>query len=548
MCGIAGYYNPNSTNPAIIVKNMLGRMTHRGYDSWGYYSKQEWLRSTDPIEEHKTKPKDSYFAIGHTRWATHGRVSIENAHPVNIDDWYVVHNGTLSGFNPEDELFDIDTQEIAYQLNRGFLGTSISMFTNAIKNLKKTYKHIGSFLAVHKYSAPIFLYCDEGNPLYLGYDNGTYISSDINAFPIQAESIEEVLPDTILEIGDKRVKTIRGNCRQLSRKTIEEYEQNEESYMLNEIKQQPGLIENYKPIEPFPYGDGRHTITGCGSSYYAGLLGAYFMQHEDVDCTVQYASEAQSFPTNAINLFISQSGDTKDVVSRAEFAKIHKARTFSIHNNPNSKLARITDNDFYIGAGEERGVAATKTFLMNTLLLYSWVYGKTDLTRIEKAVEEIIERSDEVRVLAEKVCEYKNALFLGSCNFYPIALEGALKLKEIAYIHSEGMPSSEVKHGPIALIDEKTISIVVGSILSPESKNNINQIKARGGEVIVAGNDSIFSNASFQFPPLYGLDTTLYSLCSLLGLVFVQLLAYHCAKLKGLDVDKPRGLSKVITV
>lgn len=518
MCGIAAYIG--NGNAFDFISKALVKMEYRGYDSYG-------LRIGD--KEHKSlgAPSDSMpkfmkgsVGIGHTRWATHGQVSIKNCHPVNYMGCHVVHNGTVENEKRHrsrqraNYTTDTDTEIIACELYR-----NIDLSINKLDG-------VGSFVAMVDGVKGLVVYRGS-SPLY--YQDGK-IASDLRAF----EGEVFVIPENTRAIIDKDFYPNNWPVVEVE-KELDNYI---ECHMRHEIASQSEIIEKIK-LTNAKIPKRRVKLVACGSSYYAAMMASYFMNAKaDYDATAEYATEFIFTGHEDALVFISQSGETKDVIDALK-SVLSNSKSWSSHltgrydklpiyilqNKKESTLSQFCDhcNVIDIGAGLEVGVAATKTFTATVLQLMSMSGMEVDIKNISMSLNYTGLEGILKDYLANVVNEYSHALILGSGEFYPIALEAALKLKEVAYIHAEAMPADEIKHGPIALIDENTISIVIGDI-DDKIENNVKQIESRGGKVLRLNR---------------GLWQTLVEL---------QYLSCDVALLRGLNPDRPRNLAKTVTV
>lgn len=518
MCGIAAYVGKD--NAFDFISQALVKMEYRGYDSYGIKIGTEEHKDLGAPSESMPKFMEGNVGIGHTRWATHGEVSLKNCHPVTYMGCHIVHNGTVE--NTEHHRIrqrgnyttDTDTEIIACELYR-----DIKLNVDKLDGLGSFVAMVDSVrgLIVHRGSSP--LYYQEGR-----------IASDLRAF----EGKVYVIPkNTHVQIDEDFQVPEEWKSVDVDK----EKEENIDCYMKHEILSQSEIIKDLE-LSNVKIPKTRVKLVACGSSYYAAMMAAYFMNTRcDYDATAVYATEFVFTAHEDAIVFISQSGETKDVIdalkSVIENSKSWKSHLTGKHqklpicilqNKKESTLSQYCDycKTIDIGVGLEVGVAATKTFTATVLQLCAMAGMEIDLNKISS---DFSAKPDyNVGEVSKRVNKYSNVLILGSDEYYPIALEAALKLKEVAYIHAEAMPADEIKHGPIALIDEDTISIVIGDSTN-SLLNNVNQIESRGGAVIRMINN--------------GLWETLFDL---------QLLSCEVALLRGLNPDKPRNLAKTVTV
>ena len=602
MCGIVGYIGTLS-RPVDLVINVLKRLEYRGYDSWGlssitYDKRLNFIREVGKISELRNDTiidhmnADATIAIGHTRWATHGKVTSENAHPQLSNDFKIaiVHNGVIENHEEiRNKLMEIgydfhsetDTEVIVnllqnkYALLKNFKKAVIA----TVDELKGAYGIvIASCLAPHrlyiaKMSSPLSI-CD--------YDGGFLVSSDPNVCDAKEAVVLE--DGDIAELSCDKVDIFNKNAEIIKRDSIliEPYEEFENSeypnYMIKEIFEQPDALRNLmrgRLVDGAIVLDAtrdlewveRIKITACGSSWYAGLIGQYYFEKiAGIPTSVEYASEYRYkdpiIEDNTLLIPISQSGETADTIAAVKMAKDIGIGTCAVVNTVGSTISRMCDSGIYLRAGRECGVAATKSFsnqvLALLLLAISFANLKkkpldesllSDIKQLPDIVSDTLNQiNDKIKNIALKYYQSPNFLYIGRLLEYPIALEGALKLKEISYIHAEGMPAAELKHGPIALITDEmpTVVIATQSSVLHKTANNVHEIKARGGKIISITKDDTaiakISDHNIKIPYLNDM------LCPLISVIPMQLLAYHIALLRGHDVDKPRNLAKSVTV
>ncbi len=524
MCGIAAYIG--NGNAFDFISKALVKMEYRGYDSFGMRIGNRGCFELGSPSENMPTFMEGSVGIGHTRWATHGKVSIKNCHPVSYMGAHVVHNGTVENEQRHRErqrgnyTTDTDTEIIACELYR-----SLDL---SIDNLDD----VGSFVAMVDAVSGLCVYRGS-NPLY--YQDGK-IASDLRVFEGKVYVIPE---NTKIQIDIDFQVPDNWKAVEVGKEAYEDID----CYMKHEIDSQPEIIKNLKLTnEALP--KGRIKFIACGSSYYAAMVAAWKINVErrGFDATAEYATEFVCTGNEDALVFISQSGETKDVIEALKQVTTDSksylvggwrlSRTlgkhipiFILQNKEQSTLSQSCPackniKVINMRAGLEVGVAATKTFSVTLCQLLTLGGSTVDLHGIHNELSLGIHDN---KKLATTISGFKNILILGSNAFYPLALEGALKLKEVAYIHAEAMPADEIKHGPIALIDEGTLSIVLGHT-SDKIENNVKQIESRGGTVI-------------------RLDGSWWT-----TLVELQLLSYEIAILRGLNPDKPRNLAKTVTV
>lgn len=602
MCGIVGYSGPNNSVGPIIEG--LSRLEYRGYDSAGICLKMnnelEILKKEgklDNLKELITEKKPfSNTGIGHTRWATHGGVTTDNAHPHGNEIFAVVHNGIIENAGPlkkdlqaEGFVFKSQTDsEVFLVLLTKFFKQGLTTL-QAISKAFTTITGNSAFVIIEKASDK--LYCVKRSaPLVVGeckQNKEAFVSSDPFAlvgfapriyFPqdgVICESIPSANDITInfyeLDITPSSRYKFQTNAMTMDATSKGPYEH----YMLKEIHEQPALID--KLAAYYIKNDGRKVLnelkgfkcdewhlTACGTAWHAGLvIKNYFEQINRQRATVDIASEFRYrnpiLKKGEVGLFISQSGETADTLACQELCKEKGIPTYSIVNVEGSTLFRNADKNFLIHAGVEIGVASTKAFTLQALtgfLMSRAMEGTLDDPKLFSEVQllsnriaELCSHADSIKEVAEKIYTKKGFIFTGRGKYFPIAFEGALKLKEIAYVHAEGYAAGELKHGPIALIDENMVNIaIVGPELLEKTVSNVEEVKARRGIMVVVGpkDNPEIEHLSDAY---IGLNFEgLPNLSPLYVNVALQFLAYHIAKLKGTDIDKPRNLAKSVTV
>lgn len=610
MCGIFGYIGKEAAYPVII--DGLRRMEYRGYDSAGVCI----TGTTSHLYKYKgdvnhlvaeigTQPVEGAIGIGHTRWATHGEPSDVNAHPhISMHgEFAIVHNGIIENYASIKEkllqhgyTFRSDTDsEVLVNLIEYIYRHYNKSFEAAVRRALSVV--IGAYaICIYPLKQPKELIAARlGSPLVIGVDSGNYyVASD--AIPISKHTRNIVL----LEDGDLVVMTHDSiylkkdeDSSQLPHVTTVDWEIEDSDlgnfahYMLKEIHEQPNSIQDtcrgrISPLHDFitlgglynvlPRLDSvkRIVIVACGTSFYAGLLGEYFLEDiARIPVEVEYASEFRYrnpiIGPEDVVLAISQSGETADTLAAIRLAKERGALVLGICNVVGSSIARETQAGVYTHAGPEIGVASTKAFTaqVTVLAMISLLLGYRRqkvsdaeykgyikaLLELPQKVAEILKRSDGVKLIAEQFYQVSNFLYLGRGYFFPVAMEGALKLKEISYIHAEGYAAAEMKHGPIALIDANMPVVVLAAKDNSYEKvvSNIQEVKARHGRVIaiVTEGDTILRKMAdycIEIPEAIPLVE------SILAVVPLQLLAYHIALLRGCNVDRPRNLAKSVTV
>ncbi|OGC08177.1 glutamine--fructose-6-phosphate aminotransferase [candidate division WOR-1 bacterium RIFOXYA2_FULL_36_21] len=611
MCGIFGYIGTREAIPFLV--SGLKKLEYRGYDSAGIATidngrlfSTKCLGKIDQLEEElRKKPIGGKIGIGHTRWATHGRPSDENSHPHSDckGTLAVVHNGIVENYlqirrtlSEEGHHFTstTDTEVIAHLIEKHLSKKGISL-EDAIR---KTLNEItGSYaIAVISQKEPNkIVVARKGSPLIIGVKEGeAFVSSDI---PAMLKYTGQIIYLNDLEIAtltgyDIKIQSLKGDEVKKEITLVSWDPESAEKggyahFMLKEIHEQPKAIRDtvcgrVKIESSFIHFDelnfteeearkiNRVVFTACGTSWHAGLIGEYLIeQFIKIPAEVEYAAEFRYrhpiVDENTLVIAISQSGETADTLGAIWEAKAQGAKVISICNVVGSSIARESHGVIYTYAGPEIGVASTKAFTTQLTIIYLFTLflakkKKTiPLSEVKKMISDLIEIPDKLErvLLKEKDIEkiagrfYKanNVLFLGRGKGFPVALEGALKLKEISYVHAEGYPAAEMKHGPIALID-KNMPVIVLALQGRRYEKvlgNIEEVKARGGKVIsvVSEGDQDATEKADEVIPV---PVTTEALSSILAVVPLQLLAYYIAVKRGCHVDQPRNLAKSVTV
>ncbi len=590
MCGIAGYIGFRRADEVII--SALKRLEYRGYDSWGVAVRHEneirLIKRMGAIGDEKTySVAEGNAGIGHTRWATHGKPSEINAHPHTdcSGKIAVVHNGIISNFQSlKEELesrghvfsSETDTEVIAHLIEEFYKGDLREAVEKTIGRLKGSYA-----LVVMHAEKDELVAVRYKSPLVLGVgDDELIIASDVPAI-LDYTSRVVYLEDGDLLVLMKGDFEIFSDGRKVNRKvetipwSIEDAEKGGyEHFMLKEIHEIPRVIEDTlfeylsDDIEidiSFAAGVSEVTFIACGTSYHASLIGKHLIEKlAGIPVRVEFASEFiyhHSPMHRTLAIAITQSGETADTLEAMRIAKKLGARTLAIVNVLGSTATRIADHVLYTRAGPEISVAATKSFIAQLIVLYLVALKLSGMTKSEmeglldelrimpELVKGVLEHEDEIRAIAEKLSDYGNMMYIGRGIGVPIAMEGALKMKEISYIHAEAYPAGELKHGPFALLGERTP--VIASLTPDETYEimlgNIKEVKARESIVVaVTGHDDAevekYVDHVIRVPRTDALFT------AVTHSVALQLLAYHTAKARGCEIDKPRNLAKSVTV
>jgi len=611
MCGIVGYIGRRNAIP--IVVEGIKRLEYRGYDSSGTSvitdegSLLTYRRQGKIIELERALPVPSktvgHVAIAHTRWATHGAPSERNAHPhVNgAGNLAVVHNGIIENFKAlrarlqnEGCVFTSDTDtEVLPHLIGLFRGRGLDL-TDAVRETLNMVEGTYGIAVVDSSQPDRLVAARKGSPLILGIgDDEFFISSDVSAIIIHTRKVVYLEDREIVTVWRDRfdISTLDNESVE-GRVSIVEWDVHSidkgpyKHFMLKEIFEQPESVANAFRGRitdelstarlgglGLPAAELRRVkqiqIIACGTSWHAGLIGSYIIEDlARVPVRVEYAGEYRYrnpiIPEDTLVFVISQSGETADTLAALREARARGVRVMGITNVVGSTISRETDGGVYIHAGAEIGVASTTAFTsqVTVLTLLAVLLGRMrhlsplegsaildELKRIPQKIQSILDRNDEIRAVAAGIAQSSNALYLGRGVHYPVALEGALKLKEISYIHAEGYPAAEMKHGPIALIDRSmpVVAVALKDALYDKVVSNLQEVRARQGRLITSASEGDTALAALSEHVLH-IPETIPALQPLLSVIPLQLLAYHVADLRGLDVDQPRNLAESVTV
>ncbi len=603
MCGIVGYTGPNPALSRILEG--LRRLEYRGYDSAGVALVEKPSERLEVakragklanLESELNKNSVARSGIGHTRWATHGGPTDENAHP-HIDGsgkLAVIHNGIIENYlELKAELerrghkftSETDTESVAFLLAEEFKVTKD--LANAMRLVCQRLKGSFTLLALHSDNPELVVGARRNSPLVVGVGEGeNFLASDVSAFISYTKRALELGQDQVVEVMPSSIKVTDLSGNEIKPK---EYEITWDAkaaerggfshFMLKEIFEQPKAIAdtllgrisesgeiNLPEIAKLNLDFERILILACGTAYHAGLIGKYALEEwSDTPVDVELASEFRYrkpvLSKKTLVITISQSGETMDTLMALRHAKSLGATTISICNTIGSTIPRESDAVLYTHAGPEIAVASTKALLTQIIAIYllAMAFGKdktkldvkrvaAELLSLPNKVEEILETVEPLREMTRGYKDATSVLFLGRHVGYPAALEGALKLKELAYMHAEGFAGGELKHGPIALIENGTPVIAIippeESEIAAKMKSNIQEVIARGAKVIAIADASI----RLELPTIIRIPTTLELLQPILSIVPLQVFAYEMAVARGNDVDQPRNLAKSVTV
>ena len=606
MCGIVGIIGKSEVAPLLL--DGLRRLEYRGYDSAGIATlvngAVERRRAEGKLDNLAARlaahPLSGVIGIGHTRWATHGVPNEANAHPHVTDRVALVHNGIIENFQDlRDELqakghvFQSETDsEAATRLITQYMDDGlppVEATAKALKRLEGAFALAIIFPGHHD----LMIAARQGPPLAVGFgDCEMFLGSDAMALAPLTKSI------MYLQDGDYAVIT-RAHTQVFDamdtpvERAITETEMSgalvgkggHAHFMLKEIYEHPQVIGDTLhsfinlaartiTLPPLPFelaGVSKVTMVACGTSYYAAMVAKYWLEDiagvpVEVDVASEYRYRAAHRPAGGLALFISQSGETADTLAALRHARAGGQRILSIVNVPESTIARESDAVFRTYAGPEIGVASTKAFTaqLTVLACLAVAMGRArgtldpagEAAMVEHLIEvparaaEVLNHDEHLRALADEIAQAPDVLYLGRGPSYPIALEGALKLKEISYIHAEGYPAGEMKHGPIALIDDGVPVIVIApsDALFEKTASNMQEVIARRGRVIFMSDAKGCAKLGGKATAVVELPTVDPLVAPILYAIAVQLLAYHVAVIKGTDVDQPRNLAKSVTV
>jgi len=607
MCGIVGYVGKRNVVPILLAG--LKRLEYRGYDSAGVaviegdgLKVSKKAGKISKLEETINQTEfNSTIGIGHTRWATHGEPTSENAHPHTdgADTIAIIHNGIIENYGILKNTLEnkghqfrseTDTEVVAHLIDEFYEGDFEEAFQRALSELTGAY----GFAVISKYEPGKIYVARQGSPLVVGIGDGeNFLASDVSAIVthtrnvfylndgemavLTREGIETKTSSNVLI--DKEVETITFDVGDIEKSGYPHY-------MLKEIFEQPETIRDAFRGRILT-GEGKVKLGGltevkekiadahkiiiiaCGTSWHAALIGEHLIEEYcRIPVEVEYASEFRYrnpiLGKDDIVLVISQSGETADTLAAMREGKEKGALPIGIVNSVGSSIARESIAGVYIHAGPEIGVASTKAFTSQVTVLFlimlmiarkktmSVVTGQhllSELSDLPKKVQNILAQSHIIEEIADKYKESKNFLYLGRGINFPVALEGALKLKEISYLHAEGYPAAEMKHGPIALIDEDmpVVFIATKDLIYDKVISNIEEVRARRGKIIVIATEGDKKIAEIADHIIY-IPQTSQALVPILAAIPLQLLAYYIAVKRGCDVDQPRNLAKSVTV
>ncbi|KFG68479.1 glutamine--fructose-6-phosphate transaminase (isomerizing) [Microvirga sp. BSC39] len=607
MCGIVGIIGKTPVAPQIV--EALKRLEYRGYDSAGVATLEEGRldrrRAEGKLRNLETKlsqsPLSGVIGIGHTRWATHGKPNETNAHPHATDKLAVVHNGIIenfrelkTGLEAKGIRFETETdtevvaQLVTYEIRQG---------RGPIEAVAVTLPRLrGAFALGFLFSGEddLLIGARHGAPLAIGYGQGEmYLGSDALAlapFTDEVAYLDDgdwvILTNRGADIRDENGKSVQRIRHKIPAGSFMADKGNYRHFMAKEIHEQAEVVGrtlahyvNFSgervelPFElPFDFKDlNRISISACGTAYLAGLISKYWFERlaripVEIDVASEFRYREAPLEPGGLALFVSQSGETADTLASLRYATAEKQHTLSVVNVPTSTMARESNVVAQTLAGVEVGVASTKAFTCQLTVLLSLAIAAgrargtlsiedekelvNALIAVPGQMTEAIKREHQIEVLSRELSKAKDVLYLGRGTSYPLAMEGALKLKEISYIHAEGYAAGELKHGPIALIDETMPVIVIAphDNIFEKTVSNMQEVAARGGRIILITDEKGALETGLDTMATIVLPSVHPIVAPIINAVPIQLLAYHTAVFMGKDVDQPRNLAKSVTV
>ena len=606
MCGIVGILGNHEASPILV--DALKRLEYRGYDSSGIATindgvlerRREIGKLVNLADKLVHQPLKGKIGIGHTRWATHGSPTLANAHPQKTGKVAVVHNGIIENFKKlRDELIsnganfqsETDTETIA-QLCMSFIDGGDDPKIAAKKTLARLEGAYALCFLFHGYDN-LLIAARKGSPLAIGHGNGEmFVGSDAIALaPMtnQVTYLEEgdwaVITRESLEIRDTNGTKIKRSKQTLDLNTQNVAKGNHKHFMAKEITEQPSVLADaiqhnlntsrdkleISDLELDFKNINRITLVACGTAFLACNVAKYWFEKIarisiDLDVASEFRYREPPVEKNNLAIFVSQSGETADTLAALRYCNKNKMKTLGIVNVDESTIAREASMSMQIHAGPEIGVASTKAFSCQLSILYFLVIKAAkekdiidnnqeaelvkSILQLPSIIVDALSLESEIKLAAQELSKASNAIFLGRGAMYPLALEGALKLKEISYIHAEGYASGELKHGPIALVDENMPVIVLApkDELFDKTVSNMHEVMARGGKVLLITDTEGASEAQEGTWKTIIMPKIANDLAPILYSIPAQLLAYHTAVSKGTDVDQPRNLAKSVTV
>jgi glucosamine--fructose-6-phosphate aminotransferase (isomerizing) len=606
MCGIVGYIGEKDATPILIEG--LRKLEYRGYDSAGV---AVWDSGASRVvrcrgklsgleDKLKVEPAHGKLGIGHTRWATHGRPSDENAHPHRVNGVSVVHNGIIENhvllrqqLQAQGRKFssETDTEIVAHLVDQE-LGNGAGTLHEAVRRALARVEGAYAIVVISDKLPDTLVAAKNASPLVIGLGDGeNFVASDIPAILAHTRKMLFLEEGEIAELSRKgvRITDLEGRERtrpfkEISWSAVQAQKDGFKHFMLKEIHEQSRALSDtlrgrldlqeqtahLDDVDIDPKLVRRVFLVACGTSFHASMVGKFLIEKMarlpvEVDLGSEFRYRDPVIGPGDLLIAISQSGETADTLAAVKEAKARGAKVLAISNVVESSIPRAADWAFYTHAGPEIGVASTKAFTTQlvSLALVALYLGRRngtleraaaerlveELLQLPAKVKDVVDHAAQLQVIARRYGQARGFLFLGRGNLWPIALEGALKLKEISYIHAEGYAAGEMKHGPIALIDHE-LPVVV---LAPRNANydktisNLSEVRAREGKVIVVASRGDHEIGSLAEDVVF-IPETMPELQPILAVLPLQLLAYYVADLKGTDVDQPRNLAKSVTV
>lgn len=607
MCGIVGYIG--NKNAQQILVSGLKRLEYRGYDSAGIVTLQEKGRATLLREKGKVAELEKKIAthkttdqvgIGHTRWATHGAPSKRNAHPHMVGDIYVVHNGIIENYQDiKEELikhdydFKSDTDSEVLTALVDYMSRDSDTLLDAVSRALKMVVGAYGIAVVNVKKPEEIIIARKGSPLIVGVAEGeVFIASDASALVGYTDQVIYLHDGEIglctregMQLYDVDTNTVNATIETLELDIQSIQKKGFDHFLLKEIYDQPeslrstlsgrintetmtALLGGLNMSDDDLRGIRHVMVIGCGTAYYAGLQAGYFVEQflDDVAFSSHIASELRyrsfAVPEGTVALIVSQSGETADTLACLQELRRRGVKCLGIVNAVGSTIAREVDGGVYVHVGAEISVASTKAFtsqvaaitIFGLMIAQARGVGARELSAVireldmlPEEIEKVLKKnSKEIKGIAKKYAGYEHALYVGRDTMYPIALEGALKLKEVGYVHSEGYAAGELKHGPIALIDDRFFEVcyIQDNWLYEKSQSNLIEMNARGAHAIVITDTA----KRIAAEKVIRINTKLELLTPLVFNIASQLLAYYIAIARGNDVDQPRNLAKSVTV
>jgi glucosamine--fructose-6-phosphate aminotransferase (isomerizing) len=607
MCGIVGILGRGPVADQIL--DSLKRLEYRGYDSAGVATLEgdhlERRRAEGKLKNLETRlkaePLAGHTGIGHTRWATHGRPTESNAHPHATDNVAVVHNGIIENFRELRTMLEkqgakfaseTDTEVVAHLVNSYLLKGASPQ--DAVKASLPQLRGAFALAFVFKGHGDLMIGARKGSPLAIGHGDGEmYLGSDAIALAPFTDTISYledgdwvVLTREVGVIYDEHGAVVNREVLKSGASSFLVDKANYRHFMAKEIHEQPEVVGHTLaryvdmatervalPLKlPFDFGDlQRISIVACGTASYAGFIAKYWFERlarvpVELDVASEFRYREAPLRKGDLAIFISQSGETADTLAALRYAKAQGVHTLSVVNVPTSTIARESETVLPTLAGPEIGVASTKAFTCQLMVLAAiavaagkargelsdadeakLVHGLVEIPRLMAAA---LATEPQIEKLAREIAKSKDVLYLGRGTSYPLALEGALKLKEISYIHAEGYAAGELKHGPIALIDENMPVVVIAPFdrVFEKTVSNMQEVAARGGNIILMTDARGAAEATIESLVTIVLPDMAATFAPIVYAIPVQLLAYHTAVVMGTDVDQPRNLAKSVTV